>query len=109
MRAPVNGFKSLVDITLLEHIAENLYFSGFELGVHGNVRMSPVGIDAESLEFPALTVNEVLCELVAGAAEFGNAHFLAVQLVFLDNCALDGHTVVIPAGYVRNVITFHGL
>ena len=49
----------------------------------------------------------MLGELVAGGAELGNGHGLVVELVLLDDGALDGHAVVVPAGDIGRVVAAH--
>ena len=109
MRAPVDRLHALVDIPALVHLAEDLDFPALKRAVHGQIRMLPIGADAQALELLALAVNEILRKLVAGFAELRNRHFLAVQLVLLDNCRLNGHTVVVPARDIRHAVTGHQL
>ena len=56
-----------------------------------------------------LDAYELHSELVAGTAEVGDRHLLAVKLVLLDDSALDRHTVVIPTGNVGRIVTLHRL
>ena len=107
--AQVNGLEALVDIALLEHLAEHLHLFGLKAGVHGGVGMLPVAQDAHALEALALDIHIVLGELLAGGAEVGHAHLLAVELVLLDDGGLDGHAVVIPAGDIGGVVAPHGI
>ena len=71
--------------------------------------MLPVTDNAESLKGLHLKIYEILCELLAGSSELRNGHFLSVQLVLLDNSALNGHTVVVPAGNKGYLEAAHGL
>ena len=45
--------------------------------------------------------------VAAGAAEFRDAHVLVVEALLLDDRALDGHAVVVPAGDVGHVVAAH--
>ena len=69
--------------------------------------MLPVTADAESDKFVSLAINIILCELVAGIAELGYRHFLAVDLILLDYGTFDRHSVVVPTGNVRCLIPLH--
>ena len=105
--APINRLKSLVDVSLLEHLAEHPDLCRLELGGHSGIRMLPVAYKSESLELLHLSVDKALREFFAGGAELGDRHLLAVDLILLENCRLDGHTVVIPAGYVGDLVSRH--
>ena len=107
VRAPVDRLKSLIDVALFEHFAENAHLSGFKGGSHCGVGMLPVSADAETDKFLSLAVNIVLRKLMAGIAELGDRHFLAVELVLLDYRALNGHTVVVPAGNIGGIVSLH--
>ena len=107
--APVHGLQALVDIALVIHLAEDLDLLGLEAGVHGLIGVLPVAQNADALEALHLHVDIVLGELVAGGAELGHGHGLAVELVLLDDGALDGHAVVVPAGDIGGVIAPHGI
>ena len=69
--------------------------------------MLPVAEHTDALEALHLHVDIVLGELVAGGAEGGNGHGLVVELVLLDDGALDGHAVVVPAGDIGRVVAAH--
>ena len=71
--------------------------------------MLPVGQHADALEALHLDVDILLGVVVAGGTELGNAHLLAVELLLLDDGALDGHAVVIPAGDIGGVVAPHGV
>ena len=107
--APVHGLEALVDIALAVHRAEDLDLRSLKAGIHGLVGMLPVGHDAHALEALALHVDIMVGKLMAGVAELRHAHGLAVELVLLDDGALDGHAVVVPAGNVRRVVPAHGI
>ena len=109
MGAPVHGLQPLVDIPLLVHLAEDLYLLGLKAGVHGQVGVLPVPHNADALEGLHLDAHVVLGELVAGGAELGDAHGLAVELVLLDDGGLNGHPVVVPAGDIGGVVAPHGV
>ena len=71
--------------------------------------MLPVPHHADALEGLHLDPHVVLGELVAGGAELGDAHGLAVELVLLDDGGLNGHAVVVPAGDIGGVVAPHGI
>ena len=106
---PVHGLEALVDVALLVHGAKDLHLLGLKAGVHGLVGVLPVGQHADALEALHLDVDVLLGVVVAGGAELGDAHLLAVELLLLDDGALDGHAVVIPAGDVGGVVATHGV
>ena len=105
--APVNGLEALVDVALLVHLAEDLDLLGLKAGVHGFVGVLPVAQHADALEAFHLDADVLVGKVVAGGAEGGNGHGLVVELVLLDDGALDGHTVVVPAGDVGRVVAAH--
>ena len=107
--APVNGLEALIDIALLVHLPKHLDLLGLKAGVHGLVGVLPVGQHADALEALHLDVDILLGVVVAGGAELGDAHLLAVELLLLDDGALDGHAVVIPAGDIGGVVAPHGV
>ncbi len=106
--APVHRLEALVDIAVFVHGPEDLHLLGLKAGVHGEVGVLPVADDPHALEALPLHVHIVLGELVAGGAELGDGHGLAVELVLLDNGALNGHPVVVPAGNIGGEIPPHG-
>ena len=105
--APVYGLEALVDVALLVHCAEDLDLLGLKAGIHGLVGVLPVAEHADALEALHLDADVLVGILVAGGAEVGNAHGLAVELLLLDDGALDGHTVVVPAGDIGRVVAAH--
>ena len=107
MRAPINGLESFINISLLEHLAENADLTGFKGRSHCCIGMLPVAADAETDELASLAVDIVLRKLVACIAEFGDRHLFAVDLVLLDYSTFDRHTVVVPAGNIRCVVALH--
>ena len=109
MRAPVHGLEALVDVAALIHAAKDLDLFRLEGGVHGEVGVGPVAQGTQALEALALHVHVVLRELMAGRAELGDRHLLAVELVLLDDGRLDGHAVVVPAGDVGGAVAPHGV
>ena len=109
MVAPVHGLQALVDVALLVHLAKDLDLLGLKAGIHGLVGVLPVGHHAQALEALHLDADILLGIGVAGGTEVGHAHGLAVELLLLDDGALDGHTVVIPAGDIRGVPATHGV
>ena len=107
--APVHGLEALVDVAVLIHLAEHAHLVGLEALVHGLVGVLPVAHDAHALEAGHLAVDVFLRIVVARAAEIGDAHGLVVELLLLDDGALDGHAVVVPAGDVGRVVAAHGV
>ena len=107
--APVHGLQALIDITLFVHGTENLHFLGLKTGVHGLVGVLPVADDAHALESSHLNVDILLGVVVAGGAELGHAHLLAVELLLLDDGGFNGHAVVVPAGDIGSVVAPHGV
>ncbi len=105
--APVDRLEPLVDVPVLVHLAEHAHFLRLEALVHGQVGVLPVGDHAETLEALALPVNVLFGVGVAGGAEIGHGHGLVVELLLLDDGALDGHAVVVPAGDVGRVVPAH--
>ena len=71
--------------------------------------MVPITHHAHALEALPLDIDIVVGKLMAGRAELRHAHGLAVELVLLDDGALDGHTVVVPAGDIGGVVAPHGV
>ena len=109
MVAPVHGLQALVDVALLVHLAKDLDLLGLKAGVHGLVGVFPVGHHAQALKALHLDADILFGIGVAGGAEVRHAHGLAVELLLLDDGALDGHTVVIPAGDIGCVPATHGV
>ena len=107
--APVHGLEALVDVAVLIHLAEHAHLVGLKALVHGLVGVLPVAHDAHALEAGHLAVDVFLRIVVARAAEIGDAHGLVVELLLLDDGALDGHAVVVPAGDVGRVVAAHGV
>ena len=107
--APVHRLEPLVDVAVAVHLAEHAHLFGLKALVHGLVGVLPVGDDAHALEAVHLAVDVFLRIVVAGAAEVGDAHGLVVELLLLDDGALDGHAVVVPAGNVGRVVAAHGV
>ena len=107
--APVDRLEALVDIALLVHLAEDLDLLSLEAGVHGLVGVLPVGHHAQALEALHLDADILLGIGMAGGAEIGDAHGLAVELLLLDDGALDGHAMVVPAGDIGGVAAPHGV
>ena len=107
--APVDRLEALVDIALLVHLAEDLDLLSLEAGVHGLVGVLPVGHHAQTLEALHLDADILLGIGMAGGAEIGDAHGLAVELLLLDDGALDGHAMVVPAGDIGGVAAPHGV
>ena len=105
--APVNRLEALIDVALFVHLAKDLDLLSLEAGIHGLVGVLPVAQHTDALEALHLHVDIVLGELVAGGAEGGNGHGLVVELVLLDDGALDGHAVVVPAGDIGRVVAAH--
>ena len=106
---PVYGLEALVDVALLVHLTEDLHLLGLKAGVHGLVGVLPVAHNAQALEALHLDADVLLSILMAGSTEIGHAHGLAVELLLLDDGALDRHTVVIPAGDIGGVAAPHGV
>ena len=109
MVAPVHGLQSLVDVALLVHLTKDLDLLGLKAGIHGLVGVFPVGHHAQALEALHLDTDILFGIGVAGGTEVRHAHGLAVELLLLDDGALDGHTVVIPAGDIGCVPATHGV
>ena len=107
--APVNRLQALVDVALLIHLAKDLDLLGLKFLIHGLVGMLPVTHHAHALEALHLQLNIFLCVVAAGTAEVGIAHGLVVELLLLDNGALDGHAVVIPTGDIGGIVAAHGI
>ena len=107
--APVHGLEALVDVALLIHLAEHTDLLRLEGGVHGLIGVVPITHHAHALEALPLDIDIVVGKLMAGRAELRHAHGLAVELVLLDDGALDGHTVVVPAGDIGGVVAPHGV
>ena len=107
MHAPVDGLEALVDVAVAVHAAEHADLVGLEAGIHRAVEVLPVGDHAHALEAGLLALDIVLGIVAAGAAEVRNAHVLVVEALLLDDGALDGHAVVIPAGDIGHLITAH--
>ena len=109
MVTPINRLETLIDIALFEHFTENLYLTGFKRRIHCEIRLIPVGGNAETLELSHLDIDEVLGELMASLSKFGNRHFFTVKLVLFYNCTFDRHAVVIPAGSIWYAVSHHVL
>ena len=105
--APVNRLQTFVDIALLRHFAEYLDLLRFELGVQRQIRLFKTADDAETLELLLLRVHVFQRELAAVLAEADDV--ASRRAVLLDDLALDGKTVGIPAGYVRRTEARHVL
>ena len=107
--APVHGLEALVDVALFIHLAEHTNLLRLEGGVHGLIGVVPITHHAHALEALTLDIDIVVGKLMAGGAELRHAHGLAIELVLLDDGALDGHTVVVPAGDIGGVVAPHGV
>ena len=107
--APVHGLEALIDVAVLIHLAEHAHLVGLEALVHGLVGVLPVAHDAHALEAGHLAVDIFLRIVMARAAEVGDAHGLVIEFLLLDDGALDGHAVVVPAGDVGRVVAAHGV
>ena len=107
--APINGLKSLVDVSSLEHLAEHLNLCRLKVGGHCKVGVLPVCNKTKTLELLSLLIYKSEGKLLTCGAELGDRHLLSVKLVLLDDCGLDGHTVVIPSGNVGDLVALHRL
>ena len=107
--APVHGLEALVDVALFIHLAEHTNLLRLEGGVHGLIGVIPIAHHAHALEALPLDIDIVVGKLMAGGAELRHAHGLAIELVLLDDGALDGHTVIVPAGDIGGIVAPHGV
>ena len=84
----------------------------FGLGIHRQVGVVPVGVDAEALELLALGIDPLAGIGAAFGAEFLGGNLVLVQLalaVFLLNLPFDGQAVTIPAGHIGRVEALEAL
>ena len=107
MRAPVNRLLTLVDVTLLGHLAENLNLSSLVVVGQGQIRAIPVANNAQTLELRALRVYVVMCKLLTLGTELSNRNLAAIHAISLDGLTLDRQTVSIPARDIRRLIPHH--
>ncbi len=99
--APVDGLAAAIDLTLEVHVLEDLDVAGLEVGNIGEIRMIPVGIDAEALEALALDTDVFRGPLAAQTAQLGLAGFLHLVRAERDlDHMLDGLAVAVPTGHV---------
>jgi hypothetical protein len=104
---PVDGLQPFVYQPFLIHFAEDAHLPRLKSRVHGQIGVFPVGQHAETGKLLPLNINIVRGKLRAGVAEGGDAHLVAVELLFLDDGALDRHTVIVPARYHRGIAPVH--
>ena len=107
--APVDRLQALVDVSVAVHLAEDAHLVGLEALGHGAVDVIPVTQHAQTLEAFLLLLDVLLGIGLAGGAEVRHAHGLVVQLLLLDDGALNGHAVVVPAGDVGGIVAPHGV
>ena len=107
VRAPVNRLLTLVDVTLLGHLAENLNLSSLVVVGQGQIRAIPVANNAQTLELRALRVYVVMCKLLTLGTELSNRNLAAIHAISLDGLTLDRQTVSIPARDIRRLIPHH--
>ena len=109
MGAPVDGLEALVDVAVAVHFAEDAHLVGLKALVHGQIGVLPIADDAQALEALPLPIHILEGVSLAGGTEVGDGHGLVVEALLLDDGALNGHAVVIPAGDVGGVVAAHGV
>ena len=107
VRAPVNRLLTLVDVTLLSHLAENLNLSSLVIVGQGQVRAIPVADNAQTLKLGTLGIDMIVCKLFTLGAELRSGNLAAIHAVSLDCLTLNRKTMGIPARNVRSLITHH--
>ena len=105
--APVNRLEALVDMPVAVHLSEDAHLIRLKALVHGGVVMLPVAQNTEPLEAIHLTMNVLVGIGLAGGTEISYAHGLVVELLLLNDGALNGHTVVVPSGNIRHMVSAH--
>ena len=106
---PVDRLKTLVDVAVAIHFAENTHFIRFKTLVHGFVGMIPVAQYTETFETFPLNADIFFGIGLAGAAELRHTHSLVVELLFLDDGGFNGHAMVVPPGNIRRPVAAHSV
>ena len=79
----------------------------FAFGLHGQVRVVPIGHHAQPLQLAALCIDPVLGIGAAFGPEFEQRHLILVELllaVLLLNLPLDRQAVAVPPRHIRRVL-----
>ena len=97
--APVDRLGALDQEPLFRHVAQGAVDVRFELVVHGQVGVFPVGDDAELFELVALDIDELGGVVTAELADFGRLKllFFLFAAEFLLDLLFDRQAVAVPA------------
>ena len=108
--APMDRLAATVDLALEVHIAEDLDVAGLEVRDIGEVRMIPVGVDAQAFEAVALDADVLRCPLAAQASQLGLRRFLHLVGAQGDlDHMLDRLAVAVPTRHIRGEVTALGM
>ena len=108
--APVDGLATAIHLALEVHIAENLHVAGLEVRDIGQIRVIPVGVDAQALEAIALDADVFGRPLAAQTAQLGLRRFLHLIRAQSDlDHMLDRLAVAVPTRHVRGEVPALGM
>ena len=106
VKAPVHGLQAAVHVALLHDAGKRADFGGFRFRTHRQVRIFPVGENAQTLEAGFL-LGDLFLGIGAGLGhQVGLFESLAVHLFDLN---FDRHAVAVPARHVGDVVAFEEL
>ena len=108
VRAPVNRFQTLVDITLLCHVAENFNLLCLKFRLEGHVRIFPLAQSTQTLKLCALGIQIMQSKLLANLSQLDRTD-VAGNACLLSGFQLDWQTVGIPTRDVRSLVSAHVL
>ena len=106
VEAPVHGLQAAVHVALLHDFRESADFARFRVVTEREIRIAPVGENAEALEVLHLTLHLLVRVGAALGLTFFRRQVLAVLLLDLN---FDRHAVAVPARNVRHVVAFDQL
>ena len=99
VEAPVHGLQAAVHVALLHDFRESADFARFRVVTEREIRIAPVGENAEALEVLHLTLHLLVRVGAALGLTFFRRQVLAVLLLDLN---FDRHAVAVPARNVRH-------
>ena len=106
VEAPVDGLETAVHVTLLHDAGKRADFGGFRFRAHRQIRIFPVGENAQTLEAGFL-LGDLFFGIGAGLShQIGFFEPLAVHLFDLD---FDRHSVAVPARHVGDIVALKKL
>ena len=108
LRAPVDRFKSLIDVSLVGHFGKDLDLSFLKIVGQSDIGIVPFAYSAKPLKLVALTVYIGKRKIAADVAELGIGNGGIGGNSRLCACLkLGGKSVGIPAGHIRCLKSRH--